>query len=95
MSRPSRRALASLALSGALACSFTAGFAAVCVAVSQPAAPPGCDCGLPRPEERGPSDRPLLSPAQRAEARETGRAAVMWDGVLYVYEDAEILSDYL
>lgn len=91
----SSRAPAALALSGALACSFAAGLLIGLVAVSQPSAPPGCDCGLPRPEERGPSDRPLLSPAQRAEARETGRVAVMWDGVLYVYEDAEMLADYL
>ena len=91
----SRRALATLALSGALACSYLAGLLVGLVAVSQPCAPPGCDCGLPRPEERGPSDRPLLSEAQRAEARETGRAAVMWDGALIVYEDAEILADYL
>lgn len=90
----SRRALASLALSGALACSFAAGLLVGLVAVSQPSAPPECGCGLPRPE-RVFYDRPLLDEAQRAEARETGRAAVMWDGVLYVYEDAEMLADYL
>lgn len=90
----SSRAPAALALSGALACSFAAGLLIGLVAVSQPAVPPECGCGLPRPE-RAFYDRPLLDEAQRAEARETGRAAVMWDGVLYVYEDAEILADYL
>ncbi len=90
----SSRAPAALALSGALACSFLASLLIGLVAASQPAAPPGCDCGLPRPE-RVFYDRPLLSGAQRAEARETGRAAVVWDGALIVYEDAEMLADYL
>lgn len=40
-------------------------------------------------------DHDLLTVRQKQEARETGRVAIYEEGVLCIYEDAEIFADYL
>lgn len=40
-------------------------------------------------------DHDLLDERQKQEAHETGRVAIYEEGVLCIYEDAEIFADYL
>ena len=40
-------------------------------------------------------DHDLLDEQQKQVARETGRVAIYEEGVLCIYEDAEIFADYL